>query len=83
MILGPDLRVNCVVRDISATGAKLGVSEKIKLPAGFHLLLVKAQSKRAVLVRWRRGDFVGVEFCSSLPLPRDDADKQKNEIWIV
>jgi hypothetical protein len=62
LISGPNIHANCIIRDISSTGAKLGVSKKIKLPAAFDLWLVKTRSRRRVLLRWRRGDFAGVEF---------------------
>ena len=62
VILGLGLRANCIIRDLSATGAKLGVSARIKLPAKFYVQLVKLNSTRRVSLRWRRGDFVGVQF---------------------
>ena len=66
VITGPTLKANCVVRDISSTGAKLGISGKVKLPAAFDLWLIKTKSKRRAVLRWRRGDFAGVEFCQRM-----------------
>jgi hypothetical protein len=48
---------------LSSTGAKLGVSRRVKLPAHFKVALLKTKSVRAVVLKWRRGDFAGVEFC--------------------
>jgi hypothetical protein len=62
LILGPKLEVNCVIRDLSAAGAKLEVPALIKLPQAFNLMLVKTNSSRYALHRWRRGDYAGVEF---------------------
>jgi hypothetical protein len=60
--VAPDLRTNCVIRDLSSTGAKLNVSRRVKLPHKFRVALLKTKTMRAVLLKWRRGDFVGVEF---------------------
>jgi hypothetical protein len=62
VVLAPDLRVNCVIRDLSATGAKLGISRRAKLPAKFRVALLKTKTVRHVVLKWRRGDFAGVEF---------------------
>ena len=54
------LRVSVV--DMSANGARIRASEQVSIPVEFDFL-VDAQSVifRAV-VRWRRGDNIGVEF---------------------
>ena len=56
VVTGPNLRANCIIRDLSSTGAKLGISGKVKLPAGFDLWLLKTRSERRVVLRWRRGE---------------------------
>jgi hypothetical protein len=63
LIIGTGVQANCIIRDLSTTGARLGVSGKVNLPAAFDLVLVKTGSRRRALLRWRRGDFAGVEFC--------------------
>jgi hypothetical protein len=83
LITGPNIHANCVIRDISSTGAKLGVSGKINLPTAFDLLLVKTGSRRRVLLRWRRGDFAGVEFCHGNVGATADASTEKQDVWIV
>ena len=62
LILGPKLEVSCIIRDLSSTGARVEVPSVVKLPPAFNLLLLKTNSSRHVLLRWRRGDFAGVEF---------------------
>jgi PilZ domain len=62
VILAPDLRANCIIRDLSATGARLGVSRHVKLPPEFHVQLIKINSTRRVVLRWRQGDLIGVQF---------------------
>jgi hypothetical protein len=53
---------NCVIRDLSESGAKLGVSRKVKLPAQFSLLFVQRKLTLRVRLRWREGDAAGVSF---------------------
>lgn len=69
LILGSKLEANCVIRDLSATGAKLEVPASVKLPQAFNLMLLKINSSRYVVLKWRRGNFAGVAFC----LPDDTA----------
>jgi hypothetical protein len=38
LIIGSDVQANCIIRDLSSTGARLGVSGKINLP-GKHSIL--------------------------------------------
>ncbi|HEX2725365.1 MAG TPA: hypothetical protein VHN20_06060 [Beijerinckiaceae bacterium] len=39
----------------------------VKLPQAFNLMLLKTNSSRHVLLKWRNGDFAGVAFV----LPED------------
>jgi uncharacterized protein YfaT (DUF1175 family) len=63
-ILGRGVTANCIVRDLSETGAKLGVSSRTKLPAEFYLHVVQKNLKVRVRLIWREGDFAGVAFCA-------------------
>jgi PilZ domain len=54
---------NCIVRDLSEAGARLGISQRIKLPLQFDLRFARHGLELKARVRWRRGDFVGVSFC--------------------
>jgi hypothetical protein len=83
VITGPDIQANCIIRDLSSTGAKLGVSEKVILPPAFDLWLVKTRSRRRVVLRWRRGNFAGVEFCqANADTTTADASTDDQDIWI-
>jgi hypothetical protein len=66
-ILGRNGAVNCVIRDLSDTGAKLGVAASAKLPAEFDLWLVQRKVKLRARLMWRRGEFAGVAFCTAQP----------------
>ena len=59
--VGP-LAINCVIRDISPSGAKLGLPSAARLPAKADLWLVQGDAKIRVLLKWREGDYVGVAF---------------------
>jgi hypothetical protein len=52
----------CVVRDLSETGAKLGVSETVKLPEQFELSFASHPVRLEVRLMWRSGNFAGVQF---------------------
>jgi hypothetical protein len=82
LILGAGVRANCVLRDISVAGAKIGISARVKLPRTFDLVSVKTQSRRRVYLRWRRGDFAGVEFCQRVADIATERPENK-EVWVV
>ena len=53
----------CIVEDLSATGAKITVDEPIVLPASFRLAFARdARTGRNCEVIWRRGQTVGAKF---------------------
>jgi hypothetical protein len=55
--------LRCLIRDISASGARVIVEDPERLPDHFHLLLTKAASAaRECQVVWREGNQFGVEF---------------------
>jgi hypothetical protein len=54
--------INCVIRDVSTTGAKLKIPATTELPKEFKLLLVSDNRIVPVARVWRRGDLVGVHF---------------------
>ena len=54
--------IECTVRDVSSTGAKLLVKKPDDLPENFRLLLSADSSIRPVKIMWRKPDSVGVQF---------------------
>jgi hypothetical protein len=75
---GP-LLIHCVIRDLSQSGAKLGLPRQAKLPANSDLWLVQGDSRIRVAVKWREGDHVGVAFSTqrvSLATIAQDAEKR-------
>lgn len=54
--------VDCVVRDISATGARLAISHHHVLPDRFELYVPLKERTYPVQVRWRADEDLGVMF---------------------
>lgn len=53
--------IDCTVRNLSSTGAKLLVTSVVGIPETFDLLL-EGNSRQPCRVRWRRLKEIGVEF---------------------
>ncbi len=63
---------NCVVSDVSETGARLAVSNNASVPDNFVLMLSRnGAARRYCSVVWRRDAEIGVKFARSLA----DAEK--------
>lgn len=54
--------IDCLVRDMSATGARLMLSETATLPEKFDLYILQKERTYRASLRWRREDGVGVTF---------------------
>lgn len=59
--------VECVVLDVSRSGARLRMNSTISLPEEFELMLSYQGERQRVQMRWRRQKEVGVEFIKSSP----------------
>jgi PilZ domain len=60
---GEDLpAVSCLVRDVSATGAKLVVCGANTLPKNFQLVIPRMSMSINVKLVWSKGDLCGVRF---------------------
>jgi len=53
--------MDCLVRDMSASGARLAVPEGMELPERFMFRVIGRDFVCAVKVVWRRGSHVGVQ----------------------
>jgi hypothetical protein len=74
------LTVNCTVRDISDTGARLRVEGSMTVPDTFELLIPLDGLEAPCQVVWRKGGDVGVKFLSA---PRIAAPKRAQVISAV
>ena len=54
--------IDCTVRDMSATGAKIICGDQAAVPNEFRLVTPVDNLLRDVHVKWRRGDQIGVHF---------------------
>ena len=54
--------VDCLVRDISDTGAKLVFSGAVTIPDVVEIYLSNKEEVRRARVQWRRGDEAGIDF---------------------
>lgn len=57
-----DVSLDCVIKDISATGARLKVADPSQVPGAFELVARDRGIDRPAHVRWRKNNEVGVSF---------------------
>lgn len=61
--------MDCLVRDISASGARLMLSQTATLPDGFDLIIPAKDRTHKATLRWRKADSVGVTFADEAAHP--------------
>lgn len=54
--------MDCLVRDLSTSGARLALSESTTLPEIFELYIPQKERTFRSFLRWRRSDGVGLAF---------------------
>ena len=54
--------MECLIRDLSDSGARIAVSDSVTLPDHFRLFLPKTNRWVDTSTRWRRGGLIGVSF---------------------
>ena len=54
--------LDCLIRDVSATGARLIFSEAVSIPDRINLYIAQKEQTLSAHVQWRRGEEVGVAF---------------------
>ncbi len=62
IIFGPGSVIDCTVRNVSETGAGLGVESPVGIPDEFTLVIKPEIVKRNCLVAWRSAKRIGVQF---------------------
>ena len=68
--------VDCTVRDLSESGARLQVGESVVIPSKFTLFVPKHSRRYHALLRWHRGGYAGVEFESEQASSSGEADPE-------
>ena len=69
--------MDCVVRDISVTGARLALTHQNVLPDKFELYVPLKEKTYSVEVRWRADEDIGVMFLTGqepVPQPSPEPD---------
>ena len=59
---GGQTNLECLIRDISSTGARLEFSSSVTLPDRFDLYLPHREETWKAHIQWRRGEEIGVAF---------------------
>lgn len=67
--------IPCNIKDISKSGAKLGVPETYELPSSFMLKIVGRDFVLRVTLAWRRGNYAGVRIDRIAKLPQTEEKK--------
>ena len=71
--------IDCLVRDISPSGARLIFSDAVSLPDAVDLYIPHKETTLRAHVQWRHGDEIGVTFRSDLALasaPVSSSDRE-------
>ena len=61
--------IDCLIRDISDTGAKLKFSESIAVPDVMEVYIPHKDEFRRARIQWRSGDEMGVAFGEEVDAP--------------
>jgi hypothetical protein len=62
ILFGTTSAIDCVIRNLSETGAALEVESQAGIPDSFTLLIKPERIKRDCQVAWRSGKRIGVRF---------------------
>jgi len=54
--------IDCIIRNLSATGASIQVTDPASIPDAFQLLIKPDMTKRTCKVVWRSEERIGVRF---------------------
>jgi hypothetical protein len=60
-------QVECIIYDLSPTGARITLRDKAALPSYFDLYIPSRSDTKFALVRWQRGTEIGLEFMPTRP----------------
>lgn len=61
--------MDCLIRDLSASGARLMLSQTATLPASFDLIIPAKGLTHKATLRWRKDDSIGVTFAEDAARP--------------
>ena len=75
-----DLTVNCAIRDLSESGARVRISSAVALPSRVRLIEVKTGRAFECEVAWRRMPEIGLKFIGPA---LDLANTDSRELWML
>lgn len=81
--------MDCLVRDLSSSGARLALSETTTLPEMFELYIPQKDRSYRSSLRWRRSDGIGITFVEEgaqvvpAPVPAPAADDSASLLTLV
>jgi hypothetical protein len=58
--------IECIIKDVSSTGAKIEVDPLFEFPSKFSLLIIKDETLVECELAWRNGRKAGVRFTSEM-----------------
>ncbi len=70
--------IDCVIRDLSARGARITVEDQIAVPTNFSFALLDAGTVFTAMRRWQRGRSIGIEFVADATSRRRPAQRDAN-----
>ncbi len=59
---GGSIVVDCTIRNLSATGARLQVPTSVAIPDRFEFTEAATGKRCAATVMWRKGNLIGIRF---------------------
>jgi len=76
---------HCTIRNLSETGARLGVGSNAQFPSDFYLINIRDRVAHDVKLAWNKGTEIGVSFKSTIPLGdiTDPALAFLKQLWLT
>jgi len=59
---GGSIVIDCTIRNLSDTGARLQVPTSVAIPDRFEFTESATGKRRTATVMWRKGDLIGIRF---------------------
>jgi hypothetical protein len=76
------LSCDCLIRNMSETGARLKIDRSIGIPSEFYLLVPTELRLCKARMTWQKGDEIGVEFLEPMRNPKLDPDPRISRLIV-
>jgi hypothetical protein len=76
---------HCTIRNLSETGARLGLGDNTQFPSDFHLINIRDRIVYDAKLVWNKGSEIGVTFKAATPLDAitDPALAFLRKLWLT